>query len=54
MVKQIQYLVKYKLRSLQNDPWFKRRLQASSGGNLSIDEASTGAIKGEACLVFIF
>jgi hypothetical protein len=32
----------------------KRRLQSSSGGNLSVDGASTGVTKGEAGLAFFF
>jgi hypothetical protein len=55
MVNRYNILINYKLKILQNDPWSERRLQSSSGINLSIGAASIGTTGGEACLAsFIF
>jgi hypothetical protein len=46
-------LINYKLRSLQNDCWVRKKITEQCR-NLSIGAASTGTTVGEACLAFIF
>jgi hypothetical protein len=53
MVNRYNISLNYKLKSLQNDPWERKKI-TEQGDILSIGVASTGTTRGEACLVFIF
>jgi hypothetical protein len=49
----IQYIVKLQAKSLQNDPWVRKKITERCD-ILSVGAAFTGTTRGEACLVFIF
>jgi hypothetical protein len=54
MVNKYNISINYKLKSYKMTLWLERRLQSSSGGNLSVDGASTGSTRGEAVLASFF
>jgi hypothetical protein len=54
MVNRYNISINYKVKSYKMVRGLERRLQLSSGRNLSVGAASTGTTEGEACLVFIF
>jgi rhamnose utilization protein RhaD (predicted bifunctional aldolase and dehydrogenase) len=54
MVNRYNISINYKLKPYKMTLGSKRRLQLSSGGNLSMDETSTGTTGVEVGLVFIF
>jgi hypothetical protein len=53
MVNIYNILINYKLRSLQNDSWVRKKITEQCD-ILSVGVASTSTTGGEACLVFIF
>jgi hypothetical protein len=54
MVNKYNISINYKLKSYKMILWLERRLQSTSGRNLSVDGASTGSTGGEAVLASFF